>query len=189
MFRSLKEDGYHVAYLAPRGDLYAEEATELGVNEYGYLANQTLPGFKGPSKFDLSQGEDMIWNRLFYIGNRAQNESVDYDENLTRGALKWLENPPQEPWVLFLPYIFPHAPFRVEEPFFSMYNRSEMPVPASADDRVSSTFPGEYTLPYADFSLYRLATHLCTWKPSERTTVQIERPKRCGKRLLPSTTV
>lgn len=37
VFRSLKEGGYHVAYLAPRGDFYAENATELGVNEYGWV--------------------------------------------------------------------------------------------------------------------------------------------------------
>lgn len=35
VFRSLREGGYHVAYLAPRGDFYAENATELSVNEYG----------------------------------------------------------------------------------------------------------------------------------------------------------
>lgn len=138
VFRSLKEGGYHVAYLAPRGDLYAENATELGVNEYGYLSNQTLPDFMGSGEFDMSKGKDSIWNRLFYIGTRNQTQALDYDEVLTRGALKWLETPPAEPWVLFLPLMFPHCPFRVEEPFFSMYNRSDMPLPAKTDSRVSA---------------------------------------------------
>lgn len=137
VFRSLKEHGYHVAYLAPRGDLYSEGTTELGVNEYGFMDNQTLPDFMTSGTFDMSEGKNSIWNRLFYIGDRNETEALDYDEVLIRGALKWLEAPPPEPWVLFLPLVFPHSPFRVEEPFFSMYNRSEMPLPARAEGRVS----------------------------------------------------
>jgi hypothetical protein len=117
--------------------LYAENTTELGVNEYGFLTNQTLPNFMDSNSFDMSEGPDTIWNRLFYIGERNESEALDYDEMLTRGALTWLETPPAEPWVLFLPLVFPHCPFRVEEPFYSMYNRSEMPLPAKVEDRVS----------------------------------------------------
>ncbi|KAK8085181.1 alkaline-phosphatase-like protein [Apiospora hydei] len=95
MFRSLKEDGYH-------------NTTELGVNEYGFLTNQTLPKFTA---------------------------AFDYDEAMVRGALHWLECPPKEPWVLFLPLLFPHCPFTAEEPFFSMYNRSELPLPARKEDK------------------------------------------------------
>ncbi|KAM5382054.1 hypothetical protein ACJZ2D_002656 [Fusarium nematophilum] len=51
------------------------------------------------------------------------------------GALKWLDNPPKEPWLLFLPLQFPHPPFTVEEPFFSMYDRKQMPVPASREEK------------------------------------------------------
>ncbi|RYP57211.1 hypothetical protein DL769_009629 [Monosporascus sp. CRB-8-3] len=138
VFRALKEHGYHVAYLAPRGDLYADGATELGVNEYGFLSNQTLPAFIGGVDFDTSD-VDSIWNRLFYVGSRNESEALDYDEFSTRGALKWLETPPEEPWVLFLPLLFPHCPFGVEEPFFSMYNRSQMPLPPSAEDRTGYT--------------------------------------------------
>lgn len=134
VFRSLKEDGYHVAYLAPRGDLYAQNATELGVNEYGYLTNQTLPKFV-TNPWDEDQ--DSIWNRLFYLGERNETAAFDYDEAMVRGALHWLECPPKEPWVLFLPLLFPHCPFTVEAPFFSLYNRSELPLPARKEDKVS----------------------------------------------------
>jgi arylsulfatase A-like enzyme len=137
VFKALKDQGYHVAYLAPRGDLYAEDSTELGVNEFGFLSNQTLPSFMSDSGFDLSKGENDIYNRLFYIGERAQNATLDYDELMTEGALKWLETPPAEPWVLFLPLLFPHCPFKVEEPFFSMHKRSLIKQPISRSDRVS----------------------------------------------------
>jgi arylsulfatase A-like enzyme len=70
-----------------------------------------------------------IWSRLFYKGLRGPEQAVDYDEAAVRSALKWLECPPKEPWVLYLPLIFPHCPFQVEEPYFSMYDRSQMPIP------------------------------------------------------------
>lgn len=41
----MKEAGYYVAYLGTRGDFYAENATGLGVDEYGHLSEQTLPPF------------------------------------------------------------------------------------------------------------------------------------------------
>lgn len=56
---------------------------------------------------------------------------------MVQGALQWLERPPEGPWVLFLPAIHPHPPFEVEEPWFSMHNRSEMPTPAKTKEKVS----------------------------------------------------
>ncbi|KAI3390656.1 hypothetical protein diail_8978 [Diaporthe ilicicola] len=161
VFRSLKEGGYHVAYLAPRGDLFAENATELSVSEYGYLEVDELPSRFAPEARSLDEYADdnldvsdplfqllikrgsfnttdlnNIWNRLYYQGLRNETEAYNsYDAALLRGALKWLENPPKDqPWVLFLPLLFPHCPFTVEEPWFSMYNRSEMPLPIERDE-------------------------------------------------------
>ncbi|EXJ82267.1 hypothetical protein A1O3_06080 [Capronia epimyces CBS 606.96] len=124
MFRSLKEWGYHVAFLAPRGDTFAPTVTELSVTEYGFLET---PGFVPDFSKGAVPSED-IWGRLFYRGLRSPEESLDYDDAVVRSALKWLECPPDDrPWVLFLPLIFPHCPFQVEEPYFSMYDRSAMP--------------------------------------------------------------
>ncbi|ORY54697.1 sulfatase [Pseudomassariella vexata] len=106
LFRSLKEDGYHVACLAPRGDTFAPTVTELSVTEYGFLETPDfMPKFAG--------------------GNMPP--ALDYDEAVIRSALKWLECPPDDkPWVLFMPLLFPHCPFQVEEPWFSMYEREKM---------------------------------------------------------------
>ncbi|KAH7178958.1 alkaline-phosphatase-like protein [Fusarium flagelliforme] len=69
------------------------------------------------------------WARLFYLGSREEDESFDFDEAVTRGAVEWLGTKPPEPFCLFLPLIWPHCPFEVEEPYFSMYDRSLMPEP------------------------------------------------------------
>jgi arylsulfatase A-like enzyme len=135
LFRSLKENGYHVACLAPRGDTFAPTVTELSVTEYGFLETpEFMPTFgKGRT---VPEHPD-IWGRLFYKGLRNANEAVDYDEAVVRSAITWLQCPPDDkPWVLFLPLLFPHCPFQVEEPYFSMYDRAQMPgVRAKPDEK------------------------------------------------------
>ena len=124
MLRSLKENGYHVACLAPRGDTFAPTVTELSVNEYGFLETpEYIPNFK-PGNVEP---DESIWGRLFYRGLRDASQIVDYDEAVVRSAVSWLQCPPDDkPWVLFMPLIFPHCPFQVEEPYFSMYDRGKM---------------------------------------------------------------
>jgi hypothetical protein len=74
---------------------------------------------------------------LFYKGRREVSKAVDYDEAAIRSAEKWLDcSPNDKPWVLFLPLLFPHCPFTVEEPYFSMYKREDMPVQSSHEQKV-----------------------------------------------------
>jgi arylsulfatase A-like enzyme len=132
VFRSLKENGYHVACLAPRGDTFAPTVTELSLTEYGFLDTPELvPKFAG----DKADQPNDIWGRLFYKGVRNAKDAVDYDEAVVRSALKWLDNPPEDPWVLFMPLLFPHCPFQVEEPYFSMHDRSSMPKRALTEEK------------------------------------------------------
>ncbi|KAH6994928.1 alkaline-phosphatase-like protein [Ilyonectria destructans] len=126
IFRSLKESGYHVACLAPRGDTFAPTVTELSVTEYGFLETpEYVPNFgRGGAE---KEKDESIWGRLFYRGLRDADKASDYDEAVVRSALTWLDCPPTDkPWVLFMPLIFPHCPFQVEEPYFSMYDRAKM---------------------------------------------------------------
>lgn len=139
IFRSLKEKGYHVACLAPRGDTFAPTVTELSLNEYGFLETpEFMPKFSGGGSPD--EDKDNIWNRLFYKGLRNPNQAVDYDEAVVRSGISWLECPPKDkPWVLFMPLLFPHCPFHVEEPYFSMYDRTESALPDSVSDPQGKT--------------------------------------------------
>ncbi|KAG5797981.1 hypothetical protein H9Q69_002986 [Fusarium xylarioides] len=124
IFRSLKESRYHVACLSPRGDTFAPTVTELSLSEYGFLETpEFTPKFAGGGR----EVDESIWGRLFYRGLRDADKTLDYDEAVVRSALTWLDCPPTDkPWVLFMPLIFPHCPFQVEEPYFSMYDRSKV---------------------------------------------------------------
>ncbi|KAF5527957.1 Arylsulfatase [Colletotrichum aenigma] len=155
LFRSLKEKGwYHVACLAPRGDTFAPTVTEMSLDEYGFLETpEFVPRFAGGGRAEPEDKED-IWKRLFYKGLRNPNEALDYDDAVVKGALKWLEHPPTDkPWVLFMPLIFPHCPFQVEEPYFSMYNRGEMGQPTKPSDKTG------YEPRYMQLNRERYGTH------------------------------
>lgn len=137
LFRSLKDGGYHVACMALRGDLFAPTVTELNLTEYGFLEPPEGTKIIGGNADERPEVEITIWERLFYKGRRDVNKAVDYDEAAIRSAEKWLDCPPDdEPWVLFLPLLFPHCPFTVEEPYFLMYKREDMPVPSSHKQKV-----------------------------------------------------
>lgn len=135
LFKTLKENGYHVAILGPRGDLFAEGATEISVDEYGFIVEpevQFTAGKEEPT--ELKKVFD-LWGRLFYKGKREA--VVDYDEALIKSAELWLKNAPNDkPWILLLPLIFPHCPFNVEEPYFSMYERENLPKPSDPKERI-----------------------------------------------------
>lgn len=133
--KSLKEDGYHVAVLGPRGDLFASGATELSVDEYGFIIEPetSFLGKIEKQPVDLKRVFD-LWGNLFYEGRRDIN--VDYDEAVIKSAELWLRNPPKDkPWLLLLPLIFPHCPFTVEEPYFSLYDREALPDPSEARNK------------------------------------------------------
>lgn len=70
-----------------------------------------------------------IMDRLYYKGLCPPEEAMDYDEALTRSAVAWLDSVPPEPFCLFMPLLYPHCPWKVEEPYFSMYDRLTMPAP------------------------------------------------------------
>ncbi len=126
LLRILKDSGYHVTWPGMRGDTFASGVTELSAHEYGF---SVLPntGYAG----DYPEG---VWSRLFYRGRISGDDLIDADEALIRTAEQWLENPPEQPWVLFLPLIAPHCPFQAEEPWFSRYDRAAVADPVPAGD-------------------------------------------------------
>lgn len=134
LFKSLKEDGYQVAILGPRGDLFAKGAIERSVDEYGFIVEPKVQfNASKDERTELKKVFD-LWGRLFYRGKR--NDIVDFDEALIKSAELWLRKPPSDkPWILLLPLIFPHCPFAVEEPYFSMYDRKLLPAPSDPKER------------------------------------------------------
>ncbi|RLC33279.1 MAG: hypothetical protein DRZ76_04505, partial [Candidatus Nealsonbacteria bacterium] len=123
LFRDLRENGYFTACFG-KNDLLAQDAVI--------------------SSFDLIGPKDIIYEKpwpdnpwpkghkyykSFYYGKRPQKMSKDFDWACVQNACRFLDNPPSEPFCLYLPLIFVHPPYAVEEPYFSMYDRNKVPSP------------------------------------------------------------
>ena len=120
LLRTLRNGGYRVAWTGQRGDTFAPGVTEESVDEYGWSAPPTA----GRGTYPQDR-----YGRAFYIGRRKASEANDFDEAAIVSACSWLEQPPAENWSLFVTLMVPHVPFYVEEPWFSLHDRSTMPRP------------------------------------------------------------
>lgn len=124
MLKYLKEGGYHVAWAGARGDVFAPGVTEQSTHFCGWTTK--------PDRAHAGMGpqyeEGTALYNAFYHGKRPGTETwVDFDEAATRTALDWLESSPKGPWCLWIPLIFPHLPFEVEDPWYSLYSPADMP--------------------------------------------------------------
>jgi len=120
LLRTLKDCGYHVTHVGERGDTFAPGATEVSCHEYGYLERPTPTNWGTPQ-----EGAP----RTYYTGRTDPTGLLHVDEAAVRTAEAWFNAPPKQPWVLYVPLFFPHPPFGVEEPWFSMHDRSATALP------------------------------------------------------------
>jgi arylsulfatase A-like enzyme len=119
--RLLKDAGYHVAHVGVRGDTFASGVTKQSTSRFGWAVRPEA--FGAPSPYD----QEHHLARAFFHGLRPGRDVVDMDEACTRTAEAWLTEGLPEPWVLYVPLIYPHPPFEVQEPWFSMHDRARMP--------------------------------------------------------------
>ena len=121
LLRLLRDGGYNVAWAGHRGDTFAPGVTEESTDFSGFLVRPDLT--PPPSPFPQ---DHPMW-QAFYVGRREP--VVDFDEATVQTAEAWLAGRPCEPWALLCALGFPHPPFTVEEPWFSMHARSAVPAP------------------------------------------------------------
>jgi arylsulfatase A-like enzyme len=128
LLKYLKEGGYHVAWAGARGDVFAPGVTEASTHFCGWSRKPDRLGM-GPQYEEHSALYD-----IFYHGKRPGPEPwLDFDEAAILTAIDWLNSNPKGPWCLWIPLIFPHLPFEVEDPWYSMYSSGD----------VTSRFQGE----------------------------------------------
>jgi arylsulfatase A-like enzyme len=121
LLKYLKQGGYHVAWAGARGDVFAEGVTEDSTHFCGWTTSPSQRGM-GPQYEEQSP----LYN-AFYHGKRPGDDTwIDFDEATTLTALDWLQEKPAGPWCLWMPLIFPHLPFEVEEPWYSMYSPTDL---------------------------------------------------------------
>ncbi|TBL78613.1 sulfatase-like hydrolase/transferase [Paenibacillus thalictri] len=60
---------------------------------------------------------------------------------LTNEAIRFMEETADRPWMLHLSYWKPHLPFSVPEPYFSMYDPAEVPMPELLEGELDNKPP------------------------------------------------
>jgi arylsulfatase A-like enzyme len=143
LLRNLREAGYYVAWAGIRGDTFAPGVTKASTDLHGFaVAPSMLYGASPyPREHPLS--------RAFYHGRRdADGAVVDLDEACVQTAEKWLGAGLPEPWALVCALIFPHPPFEVEEPWFSLHDRRDMPAPLGLPEAEAPRYMSEIRARY-----------------------------------------
>lgn len=136
VFRALHEHGYHVALAGARGDMFGEGVTERSASRWGFTRPPDLAAV-GAWHHRRYTDEHRLGGS--FLGGRLEpgpdgGEPFDLDEATVTTALDWLAEGLQEPWCLFIPLIFPHPPFAVAEPWYSLHSRSTMASPIPPTD-------------------------------------------------------
>lgn len=127
LLRSLRHAGYRVCMPGHRGDVFAPGVTEESTDFCGFLVQPDLSKVLAPLPDDL---RDTPLGKAFYRGSMGDETVVDFDEATTLTAVEWIDQEGADgPWAMWVPLIFPHVPFTVDEPWFSLHDRSAMPDP------------------------------------------------------------
>lgn len=136
LLRILKDSGYHVAWAGARGDTFSPGVTKSSTDFAGFTVPPThsrRPAVPPPEPFASTAS--------FYSGRIAPRPGdtvvLDIDEATIQTAEQLIAGGMPEPWLLFVALVYPHPPFGVEEPWFSMHDRAEVPPPriGSLDDK------------------------------------------------------
>lgn len=131
LLKELKENGYYV-WMNDRNDLTAgqiEGWSESHADEI-YYGGQA-PNAPGPVNPDLRGGPGSKQYYSHYEGELKLDENgknYNGDDEIVDAAIHRLSNPVDDrPMCLFLGLMFPHTPYRAEEPYFSAIDRSRLP--------------------------------------------------------------
>ena len=120
LFKFLKEKGYEVIFVG-RNDIFRKDAIEGSISRKLRIKTRMIKTNPYPL--------DHAMRKSFYFGERTDEEAKDNDYFVTQEAINYLRSNPKKPFCLVVALNFPHPPYTIEEPFFSMYNRETVPAP------------------------------------------------------------
>ena len=128
LLKTLKDNGYFV-WWGGKNDLVPGQD---GYNAYCDVKYERPPLPEGAAEDDSWRGDpgsDTYYS--FYRGKLdapAEGPFRDHDWDMIRGAIDFIKNAPKDqPLCIYLPVVFPHPTYAVEEPFYSAIDRAKVP--------------------------------------------------------------
>ena len=132
LLRTLKQNGYHV-WWGGKNDLIPGDANFDEYCDEKYVPSK-MPKKESNLHFnDAWRGEPGDRNYFsFYVGklDPLPGDETYYDSDwaYVYGAIDRIKNAPEDkPLCIYLPLLYPHPPYGVEEPWYSMIDREEIP--------------------------------------------------------------
>ena len=130
LLATLRRAGYFVAWPGIRGDTFSEGGTAASTDFFGFTVQPSLDAIAAPYAAPLP--EDHHYHHAHYVGRLDGASLLTSDEAAIRTAIELIRDGMPEPWCLYLTLLSPHPPFAVEEPWFSLHDRRDMPPPVLA---------------------------------------------------------
>jgi arylsulfatase A-like enzyme len=150
LLRILKDDGYNVWWGGKNDLIPGQNGYQADCNVKFQATEEDHKRWKVGKSIDLHK--DTSWRGKedsgdyfsFYAGklNGTEDQKLyDSDWDNITGALEYIENYDEsKPFVLYLPLIYPHPPYGVEEPYYSLIDRKKCNkrIPNLHDNRYGS---------------------------------------------------
>lgn len=128
LLQQLKDSGYYV-WMQNRNDLIPAEENRFDELADCILKNPVPPvrGVAGSARKDKDSGDYYS----FYRGKLEPKELPlrDTDQMTVDGAVAFIRNwqADEKPLCMFIPLMYPHPPYQVEEPYYSAIVRANLP--------------------------------------------------------------
>ncbi|MEW6356164.1 MAG: sulfatase-like hydrolase/transferase [Planctomycetota bacterium] len=123
MLRYFKKAGYHV-WWGGKNDMLAMETWNDSCHTRTTGKLKCKPTKAEPWKFGDRLYHTFLWGRVEETyGPSAADDAVAEE------AAAFIRRPISEPFFMLVNQTFPHPPYAVAEPYFSMYDRSKVPFP------------------------------------------------------------
>ena len=136
LLKTLKDNGYFV-WWGGKNDL---TPGQWPVDDYCHVrhkhSRKPLPAHGNPDDWRGALDSDTYYS--FYVGkvDTPDGEEIHFDGDWSHvlGAIDLIRSKPHEPFCIYLPLSFPHPAYGVEDPWYSMIDRAEMPPRIPAPD-------------------------------------------------------
>jgi len=126
MLRYFKDAGYHV-WWGGKNDMIAMEAWDQACH------TRVEGSVKNPAEIEPPKPGDRLFYSFLY-GEVPENFGPSAsDDDVARRAAEFIGNPTSEPFFMLVNQSFPHPPYAVPQPFYSMYDRAGVPAPIRQD--------------------------------------------------------
>jgi len=129
LLRYFKESGYHV-WWGGKNDMLSREIWDDSCDT---RASGKLPeGVQATNQSPWQLGDKHYHTFLWGEVEETYGMSI-HDDAVAKEAAEFVRNPASEPFLMLINQTYPHPPYAVAEPFFSMYDRSAVPLPVKQE--------------------------------------------------------